>query len=40
VKKTRSAEAGCLREIDVGNSTKNWMKVGAQVRLQKVAGSF
>ena len=29
--KTHSAEAGCLREIDVGNSTKNWTKVADQV---------
>ena len=33
---TRSAEARCLREIDVGNSTKNWSRVGAQVKLHEI----
>ena len=33
VKKTCSAEAGCLSEIDVGNSTKNLMKVGAHATI-------
>jgi len=33
--KTRSTEASCLSEIDVENSTKNWMKVGAKVTVRK-----
>ena len=32
-------EAGCLSEIDVGDSKKNWMKVGAQVDRTNVCGT-